>query len=413
MSTSFTQNVIDFRCLVSTAVDLCRLSNQNPFAMIQLRRLLQIGKEVDLLEALRRSEKNEEMTIDSVLIHSANLQIDPSTTETTIFPLFQEEGMIQLDESKVVLNYTETQDVYEYGKRRLVILNENESKLAALLCNSTRQGVPIEELDQVLELFPVQFRGGLRRFLFENKILQSFNHKGSEYVTSPRIFKNDDKLKEAKEILTDHKFDSVINFIDENPGNPLPVVGKHIQIDNDAIKLLSQTGIIDPVRLDVGGDVKDYLFASDILNKRTDKDHFDLVRKTLANFRFGEYYSQKTRLHDLDRFFEVMLEHGYAGKAVPIGTDYQNLEWAGVFRIEKIHGTDDYRFWMLKRDVIEDARSVLRGYIPIQSSLENVDLSNIENVVQTRSQMTYTLDAISKTNLLKALRQIQEGLSPS
>lgn len=155
------------------------------------------------------------------------------------------------------------------------------------------------------------------------------------------------------------------------------------------------------------------MFAPDILNKRGDKDHFDLVRKTLANFRFGEYYSHNTRLRDLDRFFEVMLDHGYAGQAKPIGTDYMNLEWAGVFRIEKIHGTSDYRFWMLKRDVIEDARSVLRGYIPIQSSLDKINLSNIESVVQTRSQTTYSLDQTSKEELLKALRQIQEGLSPS
>lgn len=111
--------MVDFRCTVSTAVDLSRLSNQNPFAKIQLRRLLEIGREVDLLEALRRSEKNEEITIDTVLIHAANLHMDPSTTETTIFPIFQEEGMIHLDDDKVILNYTETKEVYEYGKNRL------------------------------------------------------------------------------------------------------------------------------------------------------------------------------------------------------------------------------------------------------------------------------------------------------
>ena len=106
-----------------------------------------------------------------------------------------------------------------------------------------------------------------------------------------------------------------------------------------------------------------------------------------------------------------MLDHGYAGSAEAIGTDYMNLEWAGIFKIEQITGTEKYRFWMLKRDVVEDARSVLRGYIPIQSKLKVGKLSRIESVVQARANIGLRLDHNSMKDITKSLRQIEEGLT--
>lgn len=108
-----------------------------------------------------------------------------------------------------------------------------------------------------------------------------------------------------------------------------------------------------------------------------------------------------------------MLDHGYAGSAEAIGTDYMNLEWAGIFKIEQITGTEKYRFWMLKRDVVEDALSVLRGYVPIQSNLKVGELSGIEGVVQARANIGLRLDPKSMKDITKSLRQIEEGLASS
>ena len=324
---------------------------------------------------------------------------------------FQQNKMIDIDDSRVALRYTETAQVYSYGWARLdEKVTEKELKLVDLICRSCKRAVSVEELDVILELFPRDFRSGLKSFLLENIILKTFSHKGDEYVVSPRIYKNEQKFREAIEILNEHRLSNIIDFIQNNPGNPLPVAEKYLQTDQEILELLSQSGIIDPVRLDVKGDVKDYLYCSNILN-RPDDEPFDLVRKTLANFRFGEYYSEKTKLRDLDRFLEYMLDHGYAGSAEAIGTDYQNLEWAGIFKIKKITGTEKYRFWMLKRDVVEDARSVLRGYIPIQSKLKVGKLSRIESVVQARANIGLRLDHNSMKDITKSLRQIEEGLT--
>jgi hypothetical protein len=403
----------DFKCLVSISVDLSRL-DRNPHAEIQLRRLLAVGREIDLLEALRRSEKKAQLTIETVLIHATGLGIDSELVESSILQSFQEYKMIDIDDSRVILNYTETSEVYGYGKVRLdEKVTEKELKFAEFICRSTKGAIPIDELDKILELFPREFRFGLRNFLLENNVLKTFTSEGTEYVISPRIYKDEKKFREAVEILSDHGLKNIVDFVQENPGNPLPVAEEYLHTNQQTLDLLGQSGIIDPIRLDVRGDVKDYLYSSDILNRRDDKDHFDLVRKTLANFRFGEYYSEKTRLYNLDRFLEYMLDHGYAGSAEAIGTDYVNLEWAGIFKIKKLLGTKNYRFWMLKRDVVEDVRSILRGYIPIQSSLKVGELSKIEGVVQTRGKIRVSLDPTSMKEIAKALRQIEDGLTSS
>lgn len=403
----------DYKCRVSTAVDLSRLG-RNPYAEIQLRRLLAVGREIDLLEALRRSGKKAQLTVERVIIHATGLGIDSDSVESSMLQAFQQHKMIDIGGSRLILKYTETAQVYRYGRVRLdERATEMELKLVDLICRSCERAVSIEELEVILELFPRNFRSGLKSFLLENNVLMSFIHGGDKYVVSPRIYKNEQKFREAIEILNEHRLSNIIDFIQENPGNPLPVTEKYLKTDQETLELLSQSGIIDPVRLDVRGDVKDYLYCSDILNRREDKDHFDLVRKTLANFRFGEYYSEKTKLYDLGRFLEYMLDHGYAGRAEAIGTDYMNLEWAGIFKIEKITGTEKCRFWMLKRDVVEDALSVLRGYVPIQSNLKVGELSRIESVVQARANIGLRLDPNSMKDITKSLRQIEEGLASS
>jgi hypothetical protein len=129
---------------------------------------------------------------------------------------------------------------------------------------------------------------------------------------------------------------------------------------------------------------------------------------TLANFRFGEYYSSKTRLWSLNKFFNKMLDRGFAGSAEAIGTDYKNLEKAGVVKVEKIDASN-FRFWLLKRDVIEDANNIIKGVIPIQSAKKVGNLMDINNMVQTRRQIDVEIAQASKQQVIKALRDIQEG----
>lgn len=393
---------------VFTAVDLSRLDN-DPYAEVALRQLLSIGKEVDLLEAMRR-KKDERLTVDMVVLYTSGLQIDTSLVDVFL-SRYQSYKMIDIDDQNVSLKFTSTREVLQYGEQRIEkSATEAELKLTELLFNCSKKAIPIEEFDRVLELFKKEYRNGLKNFILKNNLLTTFSNNGIDYVVSPRIYKDEKKFKEAQEMLEDYKLDGIVQYIQDNPANPLPVVQEHLRTEALNLELLTQSGILDPIRLDVRGDVKDYLYAPDVLNRREDKDHFDLVRKTLANFRYGEYYSKGRQLYALKRFLEYMLDHGYAGRAPPIGTDYQNLETAGVFRIEKINPVD-FRFWMLKRDVVEDTLSILKGEVPIRSSNKTGDLTNIEGIVHSRSRKKMVIDPVSKAKIVEALRQIQDGLT--
>lgn len=65
---------------------------------------------------------------------------------------------------------------------------------------------------------------------------------------------------------------------------------------------------------------------------------------------------------------------------------------------------------MLKRDVIEDARDIVKGIIPIQSNKKVGDLTDINNLIQTRRQIDVTIAEAIQKEIIKALRQIQEGV---
>jgi len=128
---------------------------------------------------------------------------------------------------------------------------------------------------------------------------------------------------------------------------------------------------------------------------------------TASNFRFGEYYSKKTRLWSLDKFLSKLIDKGFAGNAEAIGTDYRNLETIGVIRVVPLSG-NNFRFWLLKKDVVEDVRSIIRGTIPIKSNQNVGDITSLANLVQTRRQMDSTVLRRVQGNVNQALREIEE-----
>ena len=372
-------------------------------------RLLLLGRVTDLLENMRRTEEKDELTLEIVTIQASAIGLDPALAQNLVKNRLVNDKLVHIDGEEITLLYGKPSDVYGYSIRHMLSeLSEAELSLLKLICNSTRKAMGIEDLDKVLGLFLRAYRQGLRTFLFDNKILQEFRHDEADYIVSPRAYKNEKNFKMAIEVLTDHKLSPLMDFIRENPGNPDTVVQTYKNVDRDAITALSSSGVIDPLALDVHGDKKNYLFSADLLRKRSDNDHFDLVKTTLANFRFGEYYSTNARLSSLEKFLQSLLDRGFAGAATPIGTDYNELESRQIVRVKAVSGTEKYRFWLLKRDVIEDCLSVLKGYVPINAQAMKPNLSGIDSVVQSRSDLN--IISATKSTVADAIRMIQEGI---
>jgi hypothetical protein len=396
------------RTLISIAVDLSRLPD-DPIAESQLSDILLVGREVDLLETIRVSSKDTTIPLELLKFQSTRLRIAPQLFASEVKD-FEGKAMLQLMGDKIKLLFETSHEVYNYGLRRLAeIGDKNQIDLLQLISVTWRKPVVTDELYSMLSRFGKPYRTGLWNFFIDNKILIPFTWRNEQYLISCRLFKDEKKLRMALEILEENHLNNIVDFLRDNPGNPLPVASRHLNVNQETILLLGQYGIVDPLRLDVKGDTKEYLFSADSTIKRDDTDHFDLVKMTLANFRFGEYYSKKSKLESLDEFLSSMLDRGFAGWAEAIGTDYKNLENAGIIRVERVSGSF-YRFWLVKKDVIADARDIVRGVIPIVSSKDVGTLADIENAVRTRRQIDVDITHSANKGINDAIRLIQEGM---
>ena len=397
------------RDLVYFAVDLSRLPD-NPIAETQLADILEIGREVDTLETIRRSNKGAKIPLDLIRFQATRLRIPPKLFDINVRQQFEEKGMISVVDGKATLLFEVSMEVYNYGLKRLAeIEDEKQIDYLEILAKALKKPILFDDFLGVLTKFDPPYRNGLYDFIIENKILIPFKFKGESYLISHRLYRDEKKLRMALEILEEHHLENVVTFLHNNPGNPLPVVRQYLKIDHITLNLLAKYGLLEPLKLDVHGDSKNYIFSPQSTLSREDKDHLDLVKTTIANFRFGEYYSKKRRLRSLDEFLSSMLDRGFAGWAEPIGTDYQTLEKMGIVNVRRVSG-NKYRFWMIKRDVIEDARDIIRGIIPIQSNKDVGNLMDINNLVQTRRQIDVTFAKTTKKAIIEALRQIQEGV---
>lgn len=392
---------------VSVALDLSSFKKQ--LIRNALPNVYISGKEVELLEAVRRTNKKEE--IDENLLDWHAYAIDITGPELALMKeSFLESKMMEISPDSIELNYMTTDTIYKYGTYRInTICSEIEFLLLDYLSKTMDDPMPASELTECLSLLKPPFNQMMENFLVQNKIIAPFDYKNEHYFISPRIYKNEQQFRTAYEILEDNNLIGITRFLKDNPGNPSTVVARHLRTDARIIDALNQCGITDPLKLNVAGDPKTYLFSTDCTNDQPSKDYLDLVKMTLANFRYGEYYSKISKLDRLDNFLSSMIDRGYAGRATAIGTDYKNLEIAGILKVQPLSG-GRYRFWMLKKDVIEGARSVLRGNIPIQSNLNVGSINDMENIVKTRSSINVNLENLSIDNIVSSLRSIQEEL---
>jgi hypothetical protein len=397
---------------VSAAVDLSRI-HHDEVAEIQLADVLLTGREADLLEAIRHSQKDVSVPLELLRLQASRVGIPPLVFEKFTLPRLRHSCLEITDDGTVSLRFTETERVYSYVTKCLREIEQNpdtekQIRYLDVLAESMAKPIALEVFYEALSRFDKPYRKPLQDFMVENKLLIPFQWRNEGYVVSHRLYKDEKRFKAALEILESQGLAQVLEFLNQNPGNPSPVVGKHLGLPGGAISALSRLGILEPIRLTVEGDSKEYLFTPAITASRPDKDQFDPVKMTLANFRFGEYYSKKTRLRSLDEFLSSLLDRGYAGWAEAIGTDYRNLEAIGVVKVVPVSG-GKYRFWLMKRDVITDVRSIVRGAIPIQSDQDIGDLTSVDNLILSRRQISLSRvkEKEMQKKLFQAIRDIQ------
>jgi hypothetical protein len=204
---------------VSVAIDLSRAGN-NPLAEHHLRHIIIVGKEVDLLEVIRRTERRERVSKELVRMYAISLGIDSNFLEEVLFQRFVDYGIVEYVDDQVIPTYSETSKAYAYGIRRLKeSLNEAEENLLTILVQTTHKPIAKERISKAIEDLSKRFRAAIEEFLISNKIVVSFTHGNESYLVSPRLYKDEKKFQTALEILQDNKLDNVTEFLQQNPGN--------------------------------------------------------------------------------------------------------------------------------------------------------------------------------------------------
>ncbi len=155
--------------------------------------------------------------------------------------------------------------------------------------------------------------------------------------SSPKIYKHEDTFRELLEYDEFNEVPEALEYLTNNPGIPIDSINPKM-FNHKLLNGLTLSGALDSITLNIDGVSRNYLIPANLNNDRVDRDHLDQVKKTLANFRFGERYPL-FRLKNTESFLEALLENGYAGRASPIGTDYRNLERSGIIRVERVNGS--------------------------------------------------------------------------
>lgn len=372
----------------------------------ELNEILLLGREIDLLEIIRRQEnpENDFFTISKqqLNIHGLALGIEPVTLERVSLVNLQENALINIDEDNIEINFQDSDAIFNYGISQIRReFSSKNKKLLDLLANGMVKPITEDYYQSVLSDFP----STLDNYLNKTKLLCPLQAKETIFYSSPKIYKNEDTFRKLLEDDDYNEIPKALEYLTDNPGIPLESIDPNIY-DHNLLNGLTLSGALDPITLDIDGNSRRYLIPANLNNDRIDRDHLDQVKKTLANFRFGERYP-RFRLRDSKVFLESLLENGFAGNASPIGTDYRQLELAGIISVERVSG-DRYRLWMLKRDVIEDTIKILNGSVPIISENSTVNLNQMNDA--DISRMLLDNKRGDTKEIADALRKIQRGL---
>lgn len=399
---------------VISALDLSRANKgHNDLALYgELNQIVLLGREIDLLETIRREEnpENDFFTFPKqhLIYYAAAIGIEPVILEKITILKLQEADLINItDGNEIEVNFKDFRNIFEYGKSQINNeLSIRDQKLLDLLSKGMVKPIAEENYKEVISIFPGDLRQPLSDYLNRTRLLCSIQAKDTLFYSSPKIYKHKDSFRKILEYCEDDEVSKSLEYLSQNPGIPLDSISPE-SFDHNLLKGLTLSGALDSITLNIDGVPRQYLVPSNLNSERMDKDHLDQVKKTLANFRFGERYATWT-LHDTPRFLQKLLDTGFAGDASPIGTDYRNLELSGIIKVEKTQGSR-FRLWMLKKDVIEDTLKVLKGSVPLITRNPNVNLNEMDNSVLSRMILSQSAGQNVETTV-NALRKLGRGL---
>lgn len=198
----------------------------------------------------------------------------------------------------------------------------------------------------------------------------------NEYVWGP----NHEKIAYGIRDLGFEDRESIARLIDlvqTNQGYPVESIS---HIKGDILLLARKTGIITPTRIVTNRDFsKEFVFSSNLIGEGLyNDDILDDVKILLAAIRFGENYTNHSKLNRSVDFLRALINRDKVGPHSANATDYIMLEKRGIVKTTPSHLNGRYYLTLLKKDVGEAALEVISGpNYDIQSEVQPVNFDQI------------------------------------
>ncbi|CAI6292252.1 hypothetical protein NRS6120_14565 [Bacillus subtilis] len=272
-----------------------------------------------------------------------------------------------------------TSDFFEFlnpsNIERIAIESLDETKRIPLLENELfthleKQGFSEEDIS-ISCLIQEQFRlvqklsnGG--EAIFSNEYVWGQNHDKIAYTISKLNMADKDEIKK------------LISLIQNKQGLP----AEYLQIPNsDLIQIAKNVGMLNPTTISTKRGVqKEFIFSSDLdTTNFYDNDVLDDIKLLLAAIRFGQNYTEYSRIQDPIEFLDALIDRERVGPHSANATDYILLERRGIVKVEpSTLYKDRYFLRLLKKDVGRAAKALItdKDYGLIQQS-SNIDINSI------------------------------------
>jgi len=251
------------------------------------------------------------------------------------------------------------------------------------------------------------------------KLVQKLNKTknpiiSNEYVWGP----NNKKIAMAFgniDFCKKQNLKNVIEIIRNNQGYP---IDKLPNIDTDLMFLAKKTGMINPITIvSSRGFDKDFAFCPNMLEPLTyNDDILDDVKLLLASIRFGENYTNYSKINDSIKFLESLIKYGDIGPHDANSTDYTLLEKKGIVRVVNTTKSrwsiysngyvqkKGYYLQLIRKDVAKEALKILKS--PEYNIKSDVEICSYESVVDTGTFITAEENRI---HLAESPEHVQEA----
>lgn len=321
-------------------------------------------------------------------------------------------------------NIFDTNTIFNTAGQLFENLNPSDVQKIAIATMEETKKVPYlhgELLDELIRLGykenEIEFALKVEEQFKMLRRLEQMNKK--EDIYSNEYVWGEDNVKISRALASINELDrkvlsGIIGTIQGCQGIPFERISTS---GNEMIHLAKKIGMISPILIATGREIShEFAFSPNMLEPITTKeDIFDDVKLLLASIRFGENYTDHSRIFDAESLLRAWVERGKIGPHSANETDYIMLERKGIVKVEQgskqmygrygIYNAEGYFLKLIKKDVAKEALKYIESTKGKTNNILNDrhGISSFENITDYRSPEAQRIILGEMTDPIKEL----------